>query len=168
MKILFFILSIIIGAASWSQENSLELNSNQEYEYIEVVPFDSISKSTLYNAAIKWITDTYNYPDKVISFKDEQSGSIVINSLFNCTTYPLAAGSVYFRCQLEFKENKIRFTFNNFTYSSTTGTKTAFESNMIYKKSQLLKDTRFDVDQLITSLKNSVITSTSITTTDDW
>lgn len=168
MKKYIFLFSIIVASFSWSQENTLELNANQEYDYIEVVPFDSISKSTLYNAAIKWIADTYNYPDKVISFKDEQTGSIVLNSLFNCTTYTLAAGSVYFRCQLEFKENKVRISFNNFTYSSMNGTKTVFESSMIYKKNQLLIDTRYDVDQLIASLKKSIIESNTIKPVDDW
>jgi hypothetical protein len=168
MKNLFFILTVFIGSTSWSQEKTLELNSNQEYEYIEVLQFDSISKSVLYNNTLKWISSAYKNPEKAITFRDEGAGSIVIVGVLTCTTYALSGGYINYRLQIDFKDGKIRTTWDNFSYMPGNMQKQPFESNSLWKKDQMLSDTRYDVDALISSLKTSIIEATTIKSGDDW
>jgi len=162
-KLTIFILLLTFSQFVSSQ--TLELDpKTQTYTYTEVLEFDSITKSTLYANTLKWISTTYVNPEKVILFSDANAGSIVINANFSCQTYPIARGYMKYRLQIDFKDNKIRCYFLEFNYSTQTGNLTPFESDLIYKKDELLSDTYSNIQGLLSNLKASVKSET----TSDW
>ena len=158
LMLLFFVQNIAVS-------QTIELDpTTQKYTYTEIMEFDSISKTDLYSNTLKWVSTTYVSPETVIIFSDANAGSIVLKANFNCQTYAIAGGYMKYRLQIDFKENKIRCSFVDFDYSTQTGNLTPFESDLIFKKQQLLSDTYDNIQNLLASLKASIVQTSS----SDW
>lgn len=108
----FFVCGVIgtvllIGCKSLQSapEGSLE----EQQEVID----HSLSKSEAFTQARRWVAQNYVDANKVIQVEDEDEGTLIVNAAadLNQTAVPGERGSFDYVLTLDFKDNKMRITF---------------------------------------------------------
>lgn len=124
MKKILFILLTCFSLISFSQDEFKlphDSESNRVF-YQGTIDNDSLDKTELYNKGIAY----FEAKNKKLSFKDENVGVIVGEAKFATVGKKSAYGKAYyynFTCEIriEFKEGKIRWTFDHFKKKSSPG-----------------------------------------------
>ncbi|HOY31711.1 MAG TPA: DUF4468 domain-containing protein [Bacteroidales bacterium] len=92
--------------------------------YKEVVEQQG-DKSKLYNTAIAWINANYKNPNEVTTIREPENGKLVLNhrfKLYNVDKKGLKtdAGVINYTLKLEFKPNKYRYIFTDFSLQAVS------------------------------------------------
>ena len=127
MKIKISALLVFFGLALTAQTTSEKYPVNPEtglIEFQEVVEEDG-SKEELFNRSIYWLNDFYKDPVRVTSLRDIETGKIVGQHRFRIyytddDGNKIAAGMIGYDFMIEFKQDRYRYTLNNFLLKSAT------------------------------------------------
>ncbi|MBT6997699.1 MAG: DUF4468 domain-containing protein [Prolixibacteraceae bacterium] len=138
----------------FSQNLEIDKESGK-YTKQEVIEIENKSKDDLFNKTIEWITLNYNSADDVIQLKDKELGKIIIKGNFSSSMY-MKQGWINHTLVLDFKDNKLRYKYTDFSYYSTGSGEMPFEKSMMSKK-KMLKETEEKIDNSILSLKEHLI-----------
>lgn len=127
MRISIFILLLFLGIELTAQNTSGKYPVNPEtgqIEYQEVVE-ESGTKEELFNRSIYWLNDFYKDPVRVTSLRDIETGKIVGQHRFRIyytddDGNKIAAGMIGYDFMIELKQDRYRYTLNNFLLKSAT------------------------------------------------
>lgn len=127
MRISIFILLLFLGIELAAQNTSGKYPVNPEtgqIEYQEVVE-ESGTKEELFNRSIYWLNDFYKDPVRVTSLRDIETGKIVGQHRFRIyytddDGNKIAAGMIGYDFMIELKQDRYRYTLNNFLLKSAT------------------------------------------------
>ena len=86
----------------------------------------------------------------MIQFKDDESGKIIVKGNFSTSLF-MKQGFIKHTLVLEFKDNKFRYNYSDFSYYSAGSGEMNFESSMAFK-SKILSITESDIDLSIADL----------------
>lgn len=153
MKKLIFIL-LFSPFLCLSQNLAIDKESGK-YTKQQVVEIENKLKDDLFNKTIEWITLNYNSADDVIQLKDKELGKIIVKGNFSSNMY-MKKGWINHTLVLDFKDNKFRYKYTDFSYYSTGSGEMPFESSIMSKK-KLLKTTEEKIDNSILNLKEHLI-----------
>jgi len=124
MKYLYLILLCVFAQASFGQnEFKLPYNaSTNRVFYQGTMINDSLTKSQLYKKGLTY----FEQKNKNLSLKDETTGVIISEAKFSTVGKKSAYGKAYyytFTCEVkvEFKDGKIRWTFDHFKKKTSPG-----------------------------------------------
>lgn len=125
MKLLFIVFSIFITQVVNAQ--GFEMNKDLGDDFIvyqNIVQIDSLSKAELKGLAIKWETES-KFDQKFIS-EDTEAGDRTYELIFSVIGKKSELGKEYHyrfstKLKLEFKDQKLRYTFSDFTKKSSPG-----------------------------------------------
>lgn len=98
-----------------------------------VIQVDSLAKDALYSKALEWISLNYKSAKDVIQYSSKEEGKIICKGNFMTSMF-LKEGWIEHTMTLEFKDNRFRYTFTNFSYYSSGSGRVAFEGAMMSKK----------------------------------
>lgn len=153
MKNLIFIL-LFSPLLSLSQSLDIDKESGK-YTKQEVIEIENKLKDDLFNKTIEWIILNYNSADDVIQLKDKELGKIIVKGNFSSNMY-MKKGWINHTLIFEFKDNKFRYKYTDFSYYSTGSGEMPFESSIMSKK-KLLKTTDAKIDNSMLNLKEHII-----------
>lgn len=139
-------------------------------EYSEVVKVQGKSKTQLYMAAKKWFAISFKDSKEVIQLDNEDAGVLTGKGAMD---YGSTDGTMFFDLNLEFKEGRYRYVFNNFNIlhyvsgvkyefsleESPCVTKAKLSNGLKKQKAIILKE----MDDTLKSLKMALSKTTS-----DW
>lgn len=120
-NVLFFLLAT---GACFSQTNQpapeIPVDPDSKLiQYREIINQDG-TKDVLYDRGAEWISSYYRNPGSVTKVQDRVNGKIEGTGRMQLYFYDsnntrIDAGMVYYDFRLEFKDNKYRYTLNNFS-----------------------------------------------------
>ncbi len=158
---------------------------NNVYSYQGVVKVDSATKQQLYFKAKAWILKTLKSTDNIVELDDKEfnsitaSGTIIMNKIGGNGPFSssLDDAKLNFKVIVQFKEGKLKYAFENFTYSASRlvqgkykgAVSSALENLDLDKKEkeQVLNDVAAKMNILITSFKTD-ISNTLSKPKNDW
>jgi hypothetical protein len=121
--VLFFSMILVaafLGIPVFAQKAAIPVDEDTKLiTYKEVVQQEG-EVNKLYNTAIAWINANYKNPNEVTTIREPENGKLVLNhrfKLFNIDKKDLKtdAGVINYTLKLEFKPNKYRYIFTDFT-----------------------------------------------------
>lgn len=121
---LFFILSLAITAIS--QNFNIPVDEETNLITWQEVITEKGNKDELYVRAIEWINANYKNSQEVTRIRDKENGRIVINHRIRMNDIDANGNSVAsntivnYILRLEFRENRFRYTFTEFTMRATS------------------------------------------------
>jgi Domain of unknown function (DUF4468) with TBP-like fold len=122
--IIFVLLLVPFFVAA--QENKLEIPVEKEtglIKFREVVEVEG-TKNDLFDHCIYWLNDFYKDPTRVTTIRDVATGKIVGNHHFRIyyeeDGIKKPAGMIRYTFTIEFKDNKYRYTVDDFLLESMT------------------------------------------------
>ena len=125
-NVLFFLM---ITAISWSQTTSPSPNlpidpDSKLIQYRETVNQEG-TKDVLYDRGAEWFRSYYLNPGSVTKVQDKVNGKIEGTGRLRLLFYDANntrtdAGVVYYDIKLELKDNRFRYTLNNFSLKGTS------------------------------------------------
>ena len=124
MRIKLTLLFILIAGLTWAQEKLPVDPETGRIQYREVVQQDG-SKEELFNRCVYWLNEFYKDPVRVTSLRDIQTGKIVGKHQFRIyytdeKGNKMAAGMISYDFMIEMKQDRYRYTLNNFLFKSKT------------------------------------------------
>lgn len=121
MKTIFFILLITFYSTNFAQNAEIPIDENTELiTWQDVIQIEG-DKDKLYKLAIAWINSFFPNPQGATRVRDIENGRIVIHNSIrlydNLTEGEKVPSStvVNYVLRLEFRENRYRYTFTDFT-----------------------------------------------------
>jgi hypothetical protein len=161
MKFLLLILSFSYFINSFGQ--NLEIDSSTGLYYkSDIIIFDSLTKEEIFNKSLKWVSVNYKNPEKVIKFKDLETGEIIIEGNFSTNLF-MKEGWIRHKLILQFKDGKLKYSFSNLVYYSTGSGEMPLEGTMFSKK-KVIQETELNINNSIESLKSQILEKKS----SDW
>lgn len=124
MKIRLTALFIVMAGLMWAQEKLPVDPETGRIQYREVVQQDG-TKQELFNRCVYWLNGFYKDPVRVTSLRDVETGKIVGKHQFRIYYTDkkgnnIDAGMVSYDFMIELKQDRYRYTLNNFLLKSTT------------------------------------------------
>lgn len=162
MKKLLLLL-FLVPMLLFSQKIELDEKTGL-YAQTEVLEFEGLSKDDLFNKTIEWVTLNYNSANDVVQLKDLELGKIIVKGNF-VSSLMISKVWIYHTLILEFKDNRIRYTYTNFS-SATTSQELNFE-NKRFMKAQLNKSIQQAESNINVSIK-SLIEFINTDDSNDW
>jgi uncharacterized protein with TBP-like fold DUF4468 len=163
MKIFIIITVLFISSISYGQEIKIDEETGR-YGAIGVVQVDGIMKKAMYKSAIEWISLNYKSANDVIQMKDEESSKIIVKGNF-LTGLFMKQGWIKHTLLLEFRDNRFRYTYTDFSYYSSGSGEIAFEQKMMSKK-KIISEAESNIKASIQSLKNYILRNSKAD--DNW
>lgn len=127
-SVLFFsmiLVAVFSGIHCFAQKAAIPVDEDTKLiTYKEVVQQDG-TVNKLYNTAIAWINANYKNPNEVTSIREPENGKLVLNHRFKLSNIDKKglktdAGVVNYTLKLEFKPNKYRYIFTDFTLQAVS------------------------------------------------
>jgi hypothetical protein len=119
------LISAVYGKPAFSQNAAVPIDEDTKLiTYKEVVQQEGeINK--LYNTAIAWVNVNYKNPNEVTEVRDAENGKLVLKhrfKIFNMDSkgFRSDAGVINYTLKLEFKPNKYRYIFTDFSLATTS------------------------------------------------
>ncbi|UBZ05653.1 DUF4468 domain-containing protein [Salegentibacter mishustinae] len=150
MKKLLLISIMILSTNSIFAQELKQDSETEQYISQGVIEIDDFSSEEIYNNALEWITINYNSASDVIQLKDKDLGKIILKGNFSSSMFG-KKGWIHHTLQLEFKDDKFRYTYSDFSYDSPGSREIAFEGKMFSKK-KIIKNTEEDIKSSIKDL----------------
>ena len=124
MKIKLTLFFILIAGLAWAQERLPVDPETGRIQYREVVQQDG-SKEELFNRCVYWLNEFYKDPVRVTSLRDINTGKIVGKHQFRIYYIDdkgnkISAGMIGYDFMIEMKQDRYRYTLNNFLIKSKT------------------------------------------------
>jgi len=120
-SITFTFLFVCLGIVSFAQKANVPVNEDTGLITWQGVQEQNGTPLPLYNRCIEWINSQYKNSQEVTKVRKPEDGLIVINHgirLYDTLTDGSVVASntiVNYVLRLEFKENRYRYTFTDFT-----------------------------------------------------
>ena len=158
-KILLSLMLVLCSAGAIAQKKSVEV-LNGRYSLFGIENVDSVSSMELFNRAISWISNTYKYPDKVISSKDKDAGILVLNGIAKSSNI---TNGFELRLSFKFKDGRYKWEINDlyFPYNALLNmNKRPIERAPRYSKfddkskETLLEDLKEYIDSFVIGIKS--------------
>lgn len=116
-RIIMLSISLLFTISGFSQEKIFPKNTNNEYEFSEVIE-TGLSKQILFANALSWAMSTYENYKSIVQVESEIDGRLVIKTnnliLYNLKDYPnRTVERVFYVLTIDCKENKYRYVFSN-------------------------------------------------------
>lgn len=155
------------------------------YAYQGIVKVDSATKQQLYAKAKAWVLKTLKSSDNMVELDDKEfnsitgSGTIIMNKVGGSgfMSYVYDDAKLNFKATFQFKEGKVKYTFDNFSYSANKMFNGAYNGAVLSpldnldlgkkEKEQVLKDASSKMNSLVSSF-TSDISATTNKLKDDW
>ena len=132
MRKFILILSILFtNVGLLGQKLALDSISGK-YQALGVVTVDSLKKEFIFMKSKEWIALNYKGSKDVIKFEDGGLGKIIIVGGFPAKLL-LHEGRIDHTLILEFKDNRFRYNYTDFSYYSEGGGKINFESALGFR-----------------------------------
>lgn len=161
MKKTILILFAITPILVLSQE--IKVNEESEkYEYQQIIELEGKSKNELFDKTKEWIALNYKSAHDVVQYESKENGKIIAKGNFVSSMFG-KKGWVRHTVIFDFKDNKMRVTYTDFSYYSSGSGDMPFEQKMFSKK-KLIKNTKKNILKSIGFLKNHI----SANTDNDW
>ena len=127
MKHLMFIsLLVFFIPQVYSQQHTVPIDETTKLITWKDVVQQNGTKEVLYNRAIEWINSYYSNPQGITKIRDVDNGKILINHAIRLND-TLKSGEVVpsqttvnYVFNLEFRENRYRYTFSDFTMKANS------------------------------------------------
>ena len=116
MKIFFTLTLMFFYVMSFAQ-TTLKTNDNGVVEYSQVIQVEASTQKDLYKKAKKWFVNTFKDAKEVIQTEDED-GIIGKGSFHLDKTFTTPEGWVKFTLEVQFKEGRYKYTFNDFYFDA--------------------------------------------------
>jgi hypothetical protein len=155
-----------------------------QYAYQGLVKVDSATKQQLYTNAKNWILKTLKSVDNMVELDDKEfnaitgSGTILLDKQ-NSGPYSYQNGKLNFKLLVQFKDGRLKYTFQNFTYwgevymfMQTTALKTVNSSLEELElpgkgKNNVIENVNEKMKSLVNSFASDVSKAGSVKK-DDW
>ncbi len=135
-----------------------------KYTKQATVEIDSMAKGQIFKKAVEWIALNYKSANDAIQLKDEETGRIILKGNFSTGLF-MKQGWIKHTLVLEFKDNKFRYTYSDFSYYSSGSGEMLFEKS-IMSKNKVLAETETNIDKSVFSLKEYILKSKKAK--DNW
>lgn len=118
--LVLLLMALFTGAVS-SQNTNIPVDENTGLITWQDVIQENGSPLVLYNRCIEWINSLYKNPQEVTKVRDPEGGRIVIHHSFRMVDVQPDGSEinsntiVNYLLRLEFRENRYRYTFTEFT-----------------------------------------------------
>jgi hypothetical protein len=176
-SITFAFFLVCAGIASFSQKANVPVNEDTGLITWQAVVEQNGEPITLYNRCIEWINSQYKNSQEVTKVRKPEEGLIVINHgirLYDTLDDGNIVASntvVNYVLRLEFKENRYRYTFTDFTMKAMSRyplERWLDEKDATYslKWNGYLVQVDAEVSRLIKSLKEGMIEK--VVKPDEW
>lgn len=159
---LIFILTFL-NLSVHSQDLEIDKETGK-YTHQQIIQVDGINRDQMFSKALEWIALNYNSAQDVLQLSDKESGKIICKGNF-ATNLFMKDGWINHTLILEFKENRYRQTYTDFSYYSTESGEMRFESKNLGFKKKIFKTTTENIEASTENLKQSMF---EITSEDDW
>lgn len=127
-----------------------------KYQSEGVVVFDSIKADMIFTKAKEWIAINYKSANDVIQLADKESLKIIVKGNFKTSMF-MKDGWIAHTLILDFKDNKLRYFYSNFSYYSSGSGSLEFESKSLGFKKSVIKTTEKNLIASIDDLKKYII-----------
>lgn len=127
-----------------------------KYQSEGVVVFDSIKADMIFTKAKEWIAINYKSANDVIQLADKESLIIIVKGNFKTSMF-MKDGWIAHTLILDFKDNKLRYFYSNFSYYSSGSGSLEFESKSLGFKKSVIKTTEKNLIASIDDLKKYII-----------
>ena len=130
----FFLLFILTLSAIDSNGQFIDMVRNAESKLIEfdtIISFKNINKNKLQSLLTLWVAKDYKSANAVIQMNDTENGIIVIKGIYPDVNYgALMLFSVGHTITINFKDNKIKIHFTDFTCMNASNNSTSFNYSL--------------------------------------
>jgi len=126
-----------------------------KYSKQATVEIDSMAKGQIFKKAVEWIALNYKSANDAIQLKDEETGRVILKGNFSTGLF-MKQGWIRHTLVLDFKDNKFRYTYTDFSYFSPGSGEMFFEKS-IMSKNKVIAETEANIDKSILSLKNYIL-----------
>ncbi|MQP25582.1 DUF4468 domain-containing protein [Flavobacterium sp. LMO8] len=127
-----------------------------KYQSEGVVVFDSIKADMIFTKAKEWIAINYKSANDVIQLADKESLKIIVKGNFKTSMFMKDVWIAH-TLILDFKDNKLRYFYSNFSYYSSGSGSLEFESKSLGFKKSVIKTTEKNLIASIDDLKKYII-----------
>lgn len=165
MKQLFTLCLFALFSINTFGQSIIKDSISQKYEAQEIIKLDSLKADVIFTKAKEWITLNYKSANDVIQLADKETLKIIVKGNFSSTLF-MKQGFISHTLVLDFKDEKMRYTYSNFSYYSSGSGSMDFESKNLGFKKSILKSTEKDIKTSIDSLKKYILQNTS--KKNDW
>jgi hypothetical protein len=157
-----------------------------KYSYQGIIKVDSANKQELYSKAKTWVLRTLKSSDNMIELDDKDystiigSGTIIMNNAgySGMLSYSFENGKLNFKVIFQFKDGKVKYTFDNFSYSANKVFNVSYKEGEILSplenldlnkkaKEQVLQDASTKMNTIVSSFTSEILT-TKNKPKDDW
>lgn len=150
--LIFFFLFVLVA---------FSVNAKEPLSYQQVVEFDGMNKSDLYDAVSQTLAKIYNNSKFAIQYQNKDSGTIISNCheeiKFNFMVMPTD-----FKMTINVKDGKIRITFSEIAITATFG---GASSTKYITNEKALNDFKKEGDKLIANIIDGIKNKS---VDDDW
>lgn len=182
---LMYIFAFGLGTALKAQPAIPKDSVSGNYSYQDVIKVDSVSKEQLYKRAKAWVLKSLKSSDNILELDDKEFNAITSGGTIPLTrigtsgfmSYVYDDAKLTFKATIQFKDGKVRYTFDNFSYSANKMFNGAYNGALSSTlenleltgktKEQALTDIASKMTALIKSF-TADITAKSNKSQDDW
>ena len=118
-RTILYCVYLLCTLLCYSQDRTFPKNSNDEYEFSEVVEI-TLSKKTLYSNALSWAMSFYEEFKSVVQLESETDGRLVIKDYDLILYSDGTKEHVYYTLTIDCKDNKFRYIINDITIKDYT------------------------------------------------
>jgi hypothetical protein len=183
----FFFFGLLIGLQAQTQIPKDSVTG--AYSYQGIIKVDSASKQQLYAKTKAWVLKTLKSSDNMVDLEDKEfnsmtgSGTIIMNKAGGggIVSYVYEDAKLNFKATFQFKDGKVKYKFDNFTYSANKMIKNLANASFVgavlsslenldlgkKEKEQILNDASSKMSSLVNSFSTEV-SATSNKLKDDW
>lgn len=127
-----------------------------KYQSQGIVSIDSVKADVIFTKAKEWITINYKSANDVIQLADKESLKIIVKGNFKTSMF-MKDGWIAHTLILDFKDNKLRYSYSDFSYYSSGSGNLEFESKSLGFKKSIIKTTEKNLQTSIDGLKKYII-----------
>ena len=165
MKQLFTLCLFAFFSINTFGQSIIKDSISQKYEAQEIKKLDSLKADVIFTKAKEWIALNYKSANDVIQLADKESLKIIVKGNFSSSLF-MKQGFISHTLILDFKDEKMRYTYSNFSYYSSGSGSMDFESKNLGFKKSIFKATEKDIKTSIDSLKKYILQNTN--NKNDW
>lgn len=171
--LLFFSL---LPVFAFSQTDTLQKNSNGQYEISEVVSVDNTSADDLYSRAKKFVAINFKSGKAVTQLNDDNSKTVVGKGVATMKIKISIGSPVYqpmdYTFTIQCKDNRYKYVISDFLFYNTGDLKTtkALEDESYWLKNKRAEKMWLDIKEQTTEQMNSLISllKKSMTENNNW
>lgn len=169
MKKFLQVVLLLLPLELFSQTPSLELNPERGiYEYKEIFKIDSgYNAGQIFDYTLEWIAASYRSSKDVLQYQNKETGKIIIKGNFP-TSLGLKPGWINHTLTIEFKPERFRCVFTDFSYYSTGSGEIAFESRNLGVRKKFIANTDEKIKESLKSLLSYINDRFKGTKQDNW